>query len=120
MFCDSRPSDDAIYRQNGEILNGELDFVLLPGTETLQLEPTTLPLSPREIQLSRGVTSFYRVVTSLARSRVDAETINWNYSKLTHFLHPALETSSHTLAIAAVDPLRSHEVGEEARMRRRR
>ena len=111
MFCDSRPSDDAIYRQNGEILNGELDFVLLPGT---------LPLSPREIQLSRGVTSFYRVVTSLARARVDAETINWNYSKLTHFLHPALETSSHTLAIAAVDPLRSHEVGEEARMRRRR
>lgn len=112
LLCDSRLADDALYRQNGEILNGELAFVLLPGMETLQLEPTTLPPSPRAVQLSRGLTSFYRVVTSLARARVAAETVNWSYAKLTHFLHPALEAGSHTLAMVSVAGLRGSEVGD--------
>ena len=99
VFCDSRPSDESLYRQNGETLSGELNFVILPGMETLQLEPTTPPPSARMTQLSRGLTSFYRVVTTLARCRVSSEAVNWRYAKLTHYLRPALASGSLTVCV---------------------
>lgn len=99
VFCDSRSSDESLYRQNGETLSGELNFVILPGMETLQLEPTTPPPSARMTQLSRGLTSFYRVVTTLARCRVSSEAVNWRYAKLTHYLRPALASGSLTVCV---------------------
>ena len=110
VFCDSRISDDSIYRMNGEVLNGELNFVLLPGMETLHLEPTSSQISPRENQLSRGFTAFYRVVTSLSQNRDHGDSVNWNYTKLTHFLRPALESTSRTIVLSVIDPSHNHEV----------
>ena len=110
VLCDSRVADDSVYRMNGEVLNGELNFVLLPGMETLHLEPTSTQFSPRENQLSRGFTAFYRVVTSLSQDNNHADTVNWNYTKLTHFLRPALQSTSHTVVLSVVDPSHDHEV----------
>lgn len=119
VLCDSRVADDSIYRLNGEVLNGELNFVILPGVETLRIEPTSTQFSPRENQLSRGFTAFYRVVTSLSKDMIHMESVNWNYAKLTHFLRPALLPTSHTVVLSLVNPYRSHEVRIEKKFHRR-
>lgn len=92
------------------------------GIETLQLEPipsssssssSTPSPSQRETQLARGITSFYRVIASFAKKRVDLEAVNWNYAKLTHFLRPALSQDTHTMMMVCVDPRRDHEVSDD-------
>ena len=76
----------------------------------MRLEPSTVTSNQRENQLSRGITSFYRVIASLTKQHMEFNTVNWTYAKLTHFLRPALASESFTTMIVVADPRRDHEV----------
>lgn len=108
VFCESRARDDQLYRANGEVLLGELNLVLLPGIETLNLEPTSSGVSKEASQLGRGITSFYRSVSSLSQNQFSEDQINWRLTKLLHFLHHAMLPTSFTVLLAFLNPLRSH------------
>ena len=108
VFCESRARDDQLYRANGEVLLGELDFILLPGIETLNLEPTSSGVSKEASQLGRGMTSFYRSVSSLSQNQFSEDKINWRLTKLLHFLRHAMLPTSFTVLLAFLNPLRSH------------
>ena len=108
VFCESRARDDQLYRANGEVLLGELDFILLPGIETLNLEPTSSGVSKEASQLGRGITSFYRSVSSLSQNQFSEDKINWRLTKLLHFLQHAMLPTSFTVLLAFLNPLRSH------------
>lgn len=108
VFCESRARDDQLYRANGEVLLGELDFILLPGIETLNLEPTSSGVSKEASQLGRGMTSFYRSVSSLSQNQFSEDRINWRLTKLLHFLRHAMLPTSFTVLLAFLNPLRSH------------
>ena len=108
IFCESRARDDQVYHMNGEILTGELNFVLLPGIETLNLQPTSEGLSKESSQLGRGITSFYRSISSLSRNTTQENKINWRLTKLLHFLHPSILPTSFTVLLTLINPLRSH------------
>ena len=108
VFCESRARDDQLYRANGEVLLGELDFILLPGIETLNLEPTSSGVSKEASQLGRGITSFYRSVSSLSQNQFSEDKINWRLTKLLHFLRHAMLPTSFTVLLAFLNPLRSH------------
>ena len=108
VFCESRARDDQLYRANGEVLLGELDFILLPGIETLNLEPTSSGASKEASQLGRGMTSFYRSVSSLSQNQFSEDKINWRLTKLLHFLRHAMLPTSFTVLLAFLNPLRSH------------
>ena len=108
IICDSRNRDDNVYRRTGEIHQGELHFVFLPGIETLTLSPAAEV--PKEQQLlSKGISTLYRVVTSLSQGRATPATINWHVSKLLHYLQGALLPTACTAVVSLINPLRSHQ-----------
>ena len=108
VFCESRVRDEQLYQSNGEVWLGELDLVLLPGIETLNLEPTSSGVSKEASQLGRGITSFYRSVSTLSQNQISEDHINWRLTKLLHFLRPAMLPTSFTVLLAVLNPLRSH------------
>ena len=108
IICDSRNRDDNVYRRTGEIHQGELHFIFLPGIETLTLSPAAEV--PKEQQLlSKGISTLYRVVTSLSQGRATPATINWHVSKLLHYLQGALLPTACTAVVSLINPLRSHQ-----------
>ena len=109
VICDSRNRDDDVYRRSGEIHQGELNFILLPGIETLNLSPSTEPPNKEKTQLSKGITTLYRVLTSLSLRRVTDSSVNWHITKLLHYMQGALLPTSSTTIISLINPLRSHQ-----------
>ena len=109
VICDSRNRDDDVYRRSGEIHQGELNFILLPGIETLNLSPSTEPPNKEKTQLSKGITTLYRVITSLSLNRVTDSSVNWHITKLLHYMQGALLPTSSTTIISLINPLRSHQ-----------
>ena len=109
VICDSRNRDDDVYRRSGEIHQGELNFILLPGIETLNLSPSTEPPNKERTQLSKGITTLYRVITSLSLNRVTDSSVNWHITKLLHYMQGALLPTSSTTIISLINPLRSHQ-----------
>ena len=108
VFCESRVRDDQLYHMNGEVLLGELNLILLPGIETLNLEPTSSGVSKEASQLGRGLTSFYRSVSFLSQNQYSEDQINWRLTKLLHILRRAMLPTSFTILLAFLNPLRSH------------
>lgn len=100
--------DEEVYRLNGEVLRGELNIVLLPGIETLRLEPVP-DETPKESLLNKGLTSLYRVISSLSAQNTPESAINWKNTKLLHYLHYALLPSSFTCMVGLLYPTYSHE-----------
>lgn len=94
---------------NGEVLQGELNMVLLPGIETLGLEVPSNETPKETIQLSKGITSLYRVISSLSSHSIQESLINWKNSKLLQYLHQAVLPSSFTCLVSLVFPTVSHE-----------
>lgn len=109
IFCESRFRDEEMYRMNGEILRGELNIVLLPGIETLGLEVSSTETPKEAMLLSKGITSLYRVISSLSSHHVQETAINWKNSKVLQYLHHAVLPSSFTCLVSLLYPTVSHE-----------
>lgn len=76
--------------------------------ETLLLDPTTIPVEPRTAQLALGLTTVYRVITSLALHQATPPSINWHKAALLRMLRPAFLASSLTRCLVFLLPWRSH------------
>lgn len=101
--------DENAYKMNGEVLQGELNIVLLPGIETLGLEVPAKETPKETIQLSKGITSLYRVISSLSSHSIQESLVNWRNSKLLQYLHQAVLPSSFTCLVSMLFPTVSHE-----------
>lgn len=109
ICCESRVRDDQIYRSNGEVLRGELNIILLPGIETLRLDEKPATIPKETAILNKGITSLYRVISSLSAQTTPESLINWRNTKLLHYLHHALLPSSFTCVVGLLYPTLSHE-----------
>ena len=108
IFCESKVRDEEQYRIDGEIIRGELNILLLPGMETVGLDVST-DISRESQILSKGITSLYRVISSLSMNGTHEQMINWHNCKLLQYVHHALLPSSFTCLVSLIHPTASRE-----------